>query len=245
MDWPLTAVAVLFLVAYAWPILDPGLAQPWPAVFLAITWAAWAAFALDYLARLILAERRGTFVRTHLFDLATIALPLLRPLRLLRLVTLLTVLNRYAGASLRGRVMVYVVGSTLLLLFVSALAVLDAERGQQGSNITTFDDAVWWSFTTVTTVGYGDRFPITSTGRFVACLLMIAGIALVGVVTAAFASWLIDRVRQMEEESQAATRRDVEALAAEVSALRAEIARSRTPLIREATGSAAGDDEHR
>jgi len=62
------------------------------------------------------------------------------------------------------------------------------------------------------------------TGRFVACLLMIAGIALLGVVTASFASWLIDRVRQVEEESQAPTRRDVAALAAEVSALRDEIA---------------------
>jgi len=157
MEWPLTAIAVLFLVAYAWPILDPELDQPWPAVFLAITWAAWAVFALDYFVRLILAERSGAFVRTHLFGLATVVLPLLRPLQLLRLVTLLNVLNRYAGASLRGRVMVYVVGSMVLVLFVSALAVLDAERGREGSNITTFGDAVWWSFTTVTTVGYGDR----------------------------------------------------------------------------------------
>lgn len=224
MEWPLTASAVLFLLAYAWPILDPGLGRPWPASFELLTWLSWAVFAVDYLVRLLLAEHRRRFARTHLLELATIALPLLRPLRLLRLVTMLQVLNRYAGASLRGRVMVYVVGSTALLLFVSALAVLEAERGAKGSNITTFGDAVWWSFATVTTVGYGDRFPVTVTGRLVACLLMVAGIALVGVVTASLASWLIDRISQVEEESQAVTRRDVAKLAAEVTALREQIA---------------------
>jgi voltage-gated potassium channel len=177
--------------------------------------------------RLFLAERRGVFVRTHLFDLAVIVLPLLRPLRLLRLVTLLTVLNRYAGDSLRGRVATYVGGATVLVLFVAALAALDAERGRAGSNIETFGDALWWSFATVTTVGYGDRFPVTTTGRLVAVVLMLAGIALLGVVTASLASWLIERVQQVEDESQTATRRDVAALAAEVSALRDEIARER------------------
>ena len=56
------------------------------------------------------------------------AIPILRPLRLLRLVTLLNVLNRYAGASLRGQVAIYVAGATALVLFVSALAVLDVRR---------------------------------------------------------------------------------------------------------------------
>ncbi len=79
--------------------------------------------------------------------------------------------------------------------------------------------------TTVTTVGYGDTYPVTTTGRFVAGGLMLAGIALLGVVTASLASWLVERVADVEEESQAATRRDVEALSNEVAALRAEIAR--------------------
>lgn len=145
---------------------------------------------------------------------------MLRPLRLLRLVKLLNVLNRHAGGSLRGRVAVYVAGSTALVLFVAALAMLDAERGADGTNIATFGDALWWATTTVTTVGYGDRFPVTETGRLVAGGLMVAGIALLGIVTASFASWLIERVQQVEEQSQVATRRDVAALTAEVAALR-------------------------
>lgn len=81
----MTAAALLFLVAYATPILKTDLAPPWPCVWELVGWVAWAMFAVDYLARLYLSRRRARFVGTHLPDLAVIALPLLRPLRLLRL----------------------------------------------------------------------------------------------------------------------------------------------------------------
>lgn len=229
VDWPLSLAALAFLAAYAWPILDPDLNTPWPTIAAVVTWGTWVLFAVDYLVRLALSVQRGRFVRSNLLDLAVIALPLLRPLRLLRLVTVLSVLNRYAGGSLRGRVAVYVAGATTLVLFVSALAVLDAEREAEGANIATFPDALWWAMTTVTTVGYGDRFPVTDPGRLVAGGLMLAGIALLGVVTASLASWLLDKVREVEEESQAATRRDVEALTAEVAALRQAMSRPLEP----------------
>jgi voltage-gated potassium channel len=96
----------------------------------------------------------GSFER-HLFDLAIVALPLLRPLRLLRLVMLLKVVNREAGTSLHGRVVAYVVGGASLLAFVGALAVLDAERQAANANITDFPTAVWWALTTMTTVRPG------------------------------------------------------------------------------------------
>ena len=133
----------------------------------------------------------------------------------------------HAGGSLRGRVAIYVSGGAALVLFVASLAMLDAERGHRDAGIQTFGDALWWAVTTVTTVGYGDRYPVTETGRFVAAGLMLAGIALLGVVTASFASWLIEKVQEVEEESHAATRHDVALLAAEVAALRDEIASSR------------------
>lgn len=227
-DWPLTITAVLFLIAYAAPILNPDLINPLPVLCRMVTWAAWALFVVDYVARLVLSRERPTFVRANLLDLAVVALPLLRPLRLLRLVTLLSVLNRYAGGSLRGRVAVYVAGSTSLVLFISSLAVLDAERGTKGASITSFGDAFWWAVTTVTTVGYGDRYPVTDQGRFVAGGLMLAGIALLGIVTASFASWLLDKVREVEEHTQAATRADVAALTVEVRALREALASRET-----------------
>ncbi len=138
---------------------------------------------------------------------------------------MLGVLNRRAHSSLRGQVVVYVSGATVLVLFVASLAMLEAERGAEGANVKSYADALWWAATTVTTVGYGDRFPVTGTGRLIAVGLMVGGIALLGVVTATLASWLVERVAQVEEASQAATRRDVEALTAEVAALRAAIER--------------------
>lgn len=226
-EWPLTLAAVAFLAGYAAPILDPGLSSGWATTCRLVTWATWATFALDYVVRLALAQRRAAFLRGHLVDLAVVGLPLLRPLRLLRLLTLLSVIDRYAGGSLRGKVAVYVVGATSLVLFVASLAVLDVERGAEGANITDYPDALWWAATTVTTVGYGDRYPTTGTGRLVGVGLMLCGIALLGVVTATLASWLVQRVTEAEEASQAATRRDVEALTAQVAALRADLAAER------------------
>jgi len=224
--WPLTIAAILFLVAYAFPILRPDLAEPLLKICLLVTWVAWAAFVVDYVVRLVWSRDRVAFVRHNLLDLTVVALPLLRPLRLLRLVALLSVLNRATGNSLRGRVGVYIGGVTALLLFAASLTVLDAERGAKGATIRTFGDAVWWAVTTVSSVGYGN-FPVTAEGRYVAVVLMLAGVALFGLVTAMAASWLFDRVREVGDA--AATRADVDALRAEVRELRKELEREPGP----------------
>ena len=219
--------ALLFLVAYAAPIIQPDLAPSTRRFAGWVVAATWLLFGVDFMVRLALAKRRWAFIRRHPLDLAVVALPLLRPLRLLRLLTLLSFVNRMGRSSLRGQVIAYVVGLTMLVLLLSSLAVLDAERGREGANIGNFGDALWWSVTTVTTVGYGDRFPVTGTGRLIAAALMLAGIALLGVVTASFASWLIERVAEVEEAGQAATRTDLAALTAEVASLRAELQQAR------------------
>jgi voltage-gated potassium channel len=154
---------------------------------------------------------RQWFVR-HLLDLAVVALPLLRPLRLLRLVVLVAALQKAIGGAIRGRVIVYTASSVLLLVYVASLAILDAERYEHDSKITTFGDALWWSVTTVTTVGYGDLSPVTGIGRVIAVTLMIGGISLVGVVTATLASWIVQRVSEEDTANQAATRAHIDAL---------------------------------
>jgi len=226
-EWPLTAAAVAFLAAYAWPILNPTIGRGWHDLCNTVQLLTWGLFVADYLTRLTLAPDRRDFFRRNIIGLVVIALPLLRPLRLLRLLSLLNVLNRYAGDSLRGRVTVYVTGSTVMVLFVASLTVLEAERPNPDANITTFGDALWWAVTTVTTVGYGDHYPVTTTGRLVAVGLMLTGIALLGIVTASLATWLLDGVRAVEQEAQAETRDDIGALAQEVAALRRELAEAR------------------
>lgn len=216
---PLMAAAVAFLAAYAIPVLRPGLDDQLLLVFTVITWVTWALFALDYLARFALAPDRRQYFLRHILDLVIIALPLLRPLRLLRLVSLLNVLNRRAAASLRGRLVVYALGGAALLGFCGSLAVLDAERANADANITTFADASWWAISTMTTVGYGDRYPTTGTGRLAAVALMLGGIAVLGVVTATLASWLVEQVAASEEQQTATLRAEIQRLEAEVAKL--------------------------
>lgn len=225
-EWPLAALAFAFLVAYAAPILRPSIPHTVKRVCEVVDLVAWVAFAIDYAVRIILARHRARYALRHWADLLVVALPILRPLRLLRLVMLLRIFNRQATRSLRGRVIVYVAAATALLIFVAALAELDAERGRHGANIETFGDALWWAFVTISTVGYGDRYPVTLQGRGIAVGLMIGGVALIGIITATFASWLVDQVRASEEQIEAATRADVAALTVEVQRLREVVERN-------------------
>jgi voltage-gated potassium channel len=214
-EWLLAGVAVVFLVAYSVQVL----AQPRGLTKSLLEWfmyALWLAFAVDYLARLILADRRMRWFFRNLLDLAVIAIPFLRPLRMLRLVAVIDALQKAFGDANRGRLVIYTAFSAVLLIYAGSLAELDAERSGPG-RIKNFGDAIWWSLTTITTVGYGDFVPFTFLGRLVAALLMLGGISVIGVITATVATWIIQRVAEEDAEKQAAA-------AAQISALRSEIA---------------------
>ncbi|MFK4299550.1 voltage-gated potassium channel [Arthrobacter sp. GAS37] len=192
-EWPLIVAAVVFLAAYSVQVIG-NLQEQASGVVDAIVWLTWGLFVVDYLANLVLAPQRGRWFMRNLHELLILALPVLRPLRLLRLVTLLQVLRKTAGAALRGRIVTFVLGAALLLTYCGALAVLDVEENAYGANIRNFGDALWWALVTITTVGYGDHYPVTFTGRCVAAGLMVCGIAVLGVVTASVASWLVEQV---------------------------------------------------
>ena len=217
-EWPLTAAALVFLAVYAWEVIVDLRGAARVGVELTMN-VVWMSFIADYVVRLALAPNRGRWFLRHLLDLAVVVLPVLRPLRLLRLVALLGVLQRGAGTALRGRITAYTAGGVSLLILLSSLAVLDAERGAPGTPITTFGEAVWWSLVTITTIGYGDLAPVTAVGRCAAVLLMVGGVALAGVVTATLASWIVSLVAEEGAEQEAATRAQVEALQQQVAAL--------------------------
>lgn len=226
-SWPLLGAALLFFVAYALPILRLELPDWVAAVCRAVVWITWALFALDYLVRLVLVPKKWRFIGRHWLDLIFIVLPVLRPLALLRLVTVFLVIDRHAGARLRERIGIYIAGGTVLLVFAASVAVLDVERGAPGATITNFGDAVWWACATITTVGYGDVYPVTLLGRVIAVGLMIGGISLLGIVTASFASWLVELVSQPARASRASRTEPAE-LKGEVARLRAELAQKQS-----------------
>lgn len=222
--WPLTVMAVAFLGVYAWRILDPDMPAGREHALSVFGILVWGIFVIDYVARLVLAIDRRRFVRSHLLDLAVIVLPMLRALRALAVVGFL---NRQTGTAFRGRVIAYVVAAATLAVGVAGLAVLDAERRGDDPNITGYPDALWWAVTTITTVGYGDRYPTTGEGRLVGVGLMLAGIALLGVVTASLASWFLDKIATLTAAELQAEQVTLDHVLSELRELRVEVARLR------------------
>lgn len=107
-------------------------------------------------------------------------LRLLRAVRSLRLIVRILFQNRTRS----GLASVFMI--TFLMLSLSSVGILLAERSD-ASNIRTAEDAVWWSLTTITTVGYGDHYPVTLAGRLIASVLMITGVGLFGTLSGVLA----------------------------------------------------------
>jgi voltage-gated potassium channel len=193
-EWPLVAAAVVFTVLYAWVVIA-NLQPPDDVIPRLVLALIWLVFAVDYGVCVALARPRRQWIRTHLSNLAAVVVPTLRPLLLLRLLRFVPSLRAETGGAVRSRLAIYGVATTVLLAFMGALAVLDAEQNSPEANIRQFGDAIWWVAVTVTSVGYGDYYPVTAAGRWVAGVLMLGGLVLLGSVAATLSSWLVDRVR--------------------------------------------------
>ena len=171
--------------------------EPLYTVLEIVNWVIYGVFALDLLVRALLVGRElGTlagffgFVRQHWLSILAIILPAFRSLRVLRVVIVLRALEPYLTT--RSHKLGVITGITMpLLLFTSAVSALEAERAAEGANITSFSDAIWWALASVTTVGYGDLFPVTDEGRLIAAFLLIVGIGLFGALTALLAAWVM------------------------------------------------------
>jgi len=223
-EWPLAAAASVFLVAYSIEVID-NIPDGRAIVFDIIFWATWGLFVVDYLANLILAERKGHWFTHNLHAVAILILPMLRPLRLMRLLWVVELSQRVGGRRLRGRILSYAFAIAILLVYVGALAALDAEQNQPGASITNIGDALWWAAVTLTGTGYGDFVPITLVGRLVGVGLMVGGLAIVGVIAASFATWMIEQLgSRVAEEAEAAEAASSETQS-EVAVLTEQVAR--------------------
>ncbi|WP_232235997.1 potassium channel family protein [Nocardia sp. BMG51109] len=219
---PMGVLAALFLGVYAWHVLDTADSPTLDSWLTGVDIAIWAIFAADFLIRLGLSTRRWQFLRSHPLELLIVLLPPVRPLRLLRAALLvLDTLNR--NTLTRTRLAVFVGVSSLLVVFLCSLAMFDAEYGAPGANVQSYGDALWWSAVSVTTVGYGDYYPVTGEGRLVALLLMTFGIGLISFAIGTTTSWVIDQLKTVEESAER-TDLEVGVLLDEVRTLRAEVA---------------------
>jgi voltage-gated potassium channel len=161
-----------------------------------------AFFFLDFIRNLMRAPNRLRYLYTWgWLDLvasipAVDAFRLGRMTRVVRILRVLRVLkaSRLLALALTSRRRESAVWAAVLVsivvVFSASIAVLELERGA-GGNINNAEDALWWAVTTITTVGYGDRYPVTTEGRLVAVALMIVGVGLFGTLSGAAASWFM------------------------------------------------------
>jgi voltage-gated potassium channel len=170
----LLALATLWLV-----VVPPGdFGHDVTFIVLAFRIALSAVYATDIAIRSALAPRHVHYALTHPLALISVVIPPVRVIFSLRLVR---------SMFRRGHLGRFLVAATVLVLN-GALIVYLFERHAPGSNIHTLGDAVWWSFVTVTTVGYGDFYPVTTGGRITACFIMGTGLLTLAVITAQVAS---------------------------------------------------------
>ena len=187
----LTLLALVFLIAYSYPAFVVNVTPSAQKVIDVIQWMCWFAFASDLLIGIFKSKQKSEYLKHHLLDVAAVLLPFLRPLRLMRVISFGGLAIQKVAIGRQFAITLKVAIASIFIAYVAAVQVTISERGIEGSNIKNFGDGIWWAVTTVTTVGYGDRFPVSSEGRLLAVLLMIAGISLVGVITASVASWFV------------------------------------------------------
>lgn len=208
-EWPLTALSLVFIAVYAWQVISRPTGT-WSTLANGTMYVLWAIFVADYLIRLLLAEHKWTFVKRNVLSLVVVALPAFGPLRLLLILPAFNTLQRTGRMALRGRIATYVASSVIMVVVIGSLAMLDVERGAPGATISSFGDAIWWSFITLTTVGYGNYSPVTTMGRVIAVGMMLAGIGLLSVVTSYLASWLVSKVSEDKARTEQITRGQIE-----------------------------------
>jgi voltage-gated potassium channel len=187
----LTFLALAFLVAFSYPAFIDPVPSSTQALLNIVQWVSWIAFATDLIYGLSNARNKRKYLKKHPLEIAAVLLPFLRPLRLMRVISFGGLAIQKVAIGRQFAITIKVFLASIFVAYISAVQITITERAVEGSNIKNFGDGFWWAITTVTTVGYGDRYPTTTEGRFIAVTLMIMGISLMGVITASVAAWFV------------------------------------------------------
>ena len=171
-----------------------------------------AVFLLDFFVRFKKAESKLAFMKWGWIDLVA-SVPtfdFMRAGRLLRVIRLIRLIRAFRSTKhivqhvfknkIQGTLTSVAIIAVFMLLF-SSVAILQFETATD-SNIKTAEDAIWWSYVTITTVGYGDKYPVTTEGRVIAVILMTVGVGLFGTFTAFVSSWFVKSNQQTPEKQE-------------------------------------------
>ena len=187
----LTFLAIAFLVSYSDPAFVEEISTSAQSILDTVQWVSWIAFAADLLIGVLAAESKVHFLKRHPLEILAVLLPFLRPLRLLRFISFGTLVFEKVNLGKSIAISFKVIVTALFLTYLAGIEITLAERGEPGATIQTVGDGFWWAITTLTTVGYGDIYPTTTEGRFIAVGLMVSGICVLGVISATVAAWFV------------------------------------------------------
>lgn len=194
----------------------------------------WVVFMVEFAVRFFLAPDKLPFLRSNWLTIIALALPALRMFKALRLVRAARALRgarliRIVGtanrsmkalrATLRRRQFGYVAAMTVLVVFLGAAGMINFEpAGEVEGGFASYAHALWWTAMLITSIG-SDFWPVTTSGRILALLLSVYGLAVFGYITASFASFFIGRDAD-EPAAPIAGSADLERLASEIRELR-------------------------
>lgn len=202
-ELPMFVLSLVYvLVLAAGYLAEPGSGLPRSALFVEAVIVA--VFAAELAVKVFVARPRLSYLRENWLQVVIVVLPLLRPLRVLAVLRASSfilrglsgvrrVLSRYQGAN------ALVLGGATLLAGTGLVLVSEHDSG---GPIRSFGDALWWALATVTSVGYGDVYPVTPAGRTVAFMVMVVGIAVFGVLTAGIAAYFVESSAGGDRESE-------------------------------------------
>ncbi|GAA1055719.1 hypothetical protein GCM10017608_23730 [Agromyces luteolus] len=195
----LAILGFLFVAAYTVGVLAPDFAGEWRHILNSVLVVTWVAFLVDFVVRLVFTPtgERWRYTWHHPIEFLSVLIPVFRALRAVTLLRHIPILQRRTADTVRANFVITSVLYAAMYVFFIALATLQAERDAPGATITNFGDALWWAVVTLTTVGYGDTYPVTALGRTWAVFLMIGGIAIVGVASATIISVLNERLNAL------------------------------------------------
>ncbi len=184
-----TSMLSIFNLFAVWFIRNPDTEM----VYIIMDLLLMVIFALDLLRRLAVAERRSAYLRRGQGWIDAIAVfPVLHIFRVFRIVRMLRIMNRLSGpvTAFKAFFSNRAAGGLLSVLFIAllvmefgAVAVLAVERGAPGANIESAQDAIWYVIVTMSTVGYGDQYPVTSLGRLTGSIIIVVGVGVFGTLT--------------------------------------------------------------
>lgn len=193
-------VCILCVVSITFAILD--FTKPLNPVQVRVDNIVYGLFVIDYIVRFVIADNKKEFIKRNIFDLIAIipfnsAFRVFRILKFTRLLKFAKLTKLFRIGSMFARMLTKIrrfvnTNGFKYVLMLTGVSILAGTFGMIYFEQMTFSDALWWSFVTATTVGYGDLSPSTNAGRIIASLLMLVGIGLIGSLTSSITSFFLN-----------------------------------------------------